>query len=200
MMKTKTILAFCMWLTLLSGAWGSVPDSTQVMHTERWEFPIELRYYPSAYSSTTLSVNVNYRLLSRVWIGMGAGADLNSNLITLFDSSINIPVYGTLQVFPFKGKYTQFFVYGNAGYSFWGCSFKMDGDDVVRKNSGVIGEIGLGWHSPFGRRVGANCHIGYSVRRVDFADGGVYYLNGRKYVDDDSFWRKTISIGVGVVF
>lgn len=216
-MEKKIILVFCLWLALLSGARGSNAvscplsaslepadsvDVVSVKHTKRWEFPIEIRLYPAAYSSMVLSVNMNYRLVPRVWIGVGAGVDVSLSplFIPLFGTSVNYPVYGALQVYPFRGKHAEFFVYGNGGYSFWSGSNKINGHDMIRKNSGAICEVGMGWRSPFHRTIGASCRVGFRLRRVNFADKGVYYLNGEKIVDDDCFWRKSLCFGVGLIF
>lgn len=177
----------------------SSPKNTRA---KRLEFPIEIRLYPAVYSSMVLSLNMNYRLVPRVWIGVGAGVDVSLSplFIPLFGTSVNYPVYGALQVYPFRGKHAEFFVYGNGGYSFWSGSNKINGHDMIRKNSGAICEVGIGMHSSFNRRIGGCCRIGYSLRRVNFADGGVYYMNGQKIVDDDSFWRKAFCFGAGIFF
>jgi hypothetical protein len=52
----------------------------------------------------------------------------------------------------------------------------------------------------FFRWPGVNFRLGYHVRRVNFADKDVYYMNGETVEEDPSFWRKSISIGVGIIF
>jgi hypothetical protein len=194
----KTFQVLCTFLVLLLVPWGSA--SAQKEHNKHWEFPIEWRAYPAGGDVSILTaVNVNYCLVPRVWIGAGAGLDMRQGIL-LIGSSMNCPVYGSLQVYPFGGKYSHFFVYGNGGYSFWGDSMKLGNTELSSKNSGVTGEVGLGWRSTFFRWPGVNFRLGYHVRRVNFADKDVYYMNGETVEEDPSFWRKSISIGVGIIF
>jgi hypothetical protein len=158
----KTFQVLCVWLFLLLVPWGSA--SAQKEHNKHWEFPIEWRLYPAGGDPSLLtSVNVNYHVAPRVWLGAGAGLDKRWGVF-LLGFAVNCPVYGAIQVYPFGGKYSRFFVYGNGGYSFWGLSVKVGDTDLSSKNSGVTGEVGLGWRSTFFRWPGVNFRLGYHVK------------------------------------